>query len=351
MLKETLSTPLIDRNPNLQNFITNIEITCLGRGFGNVQLPIGYFANVIDVRGTGIAISTDGVGSKTLIAAEMNNYSTIGIDCVANCVNDLLCVGATPLSFVDYIAVEKIDTGMLERISQGLQVGAELANISISGGEIAHLPDNIHGFDLSGTAIGRVDLDQVITGKNIVAGDLVIGVKSNGLHSNGYTLARKVFFQDHPYNVESHFAGIHTTLGEELLRPTDIYVKETLEIFQLLGLKAIINITGNGLLNLYRVTAQVGFILDNLFTPPPIFMYIHQLGNIPWSTMYKTFNMGIGFIYIVSPETVAPVLAILNKHGRQATCLGHAVADPQRKIHLMEKQLMSKNGEFIQLRF
>src|SRR5690242_4240938 len=157
-------------------------------GIGAVKLDIGYFANVIDIGGVGLAICTDGVGSKTIIAEMMGRYDTIGIDCVAMNVNDVICVGAQPLSMVDYIAIEKADPEMLGAIAIGLAAGAKQAGISISGGEISQLKEVIRGFDLIGMAVGIVPLDRIITGRDLVAGDVIIGLESSGIHSNGLTL-------------------------------------------------------------------------------------------------------------------------------------------------------------------
>src|ERR1700756_827188 len=164
-------------------------------GLGAVKLDIGYFANVIDIGGIGLAICTDGVGSKSIIAQMTNRYDTIGIDCVAMNVNDAICVGARPVSMVDYIAIEKADPDMLEAIAIGLAEGAKQAGISISGGETAPLKDVVRGFDLVGMAVGIVPLDRIITGRDLAPGDVVIGLESSGIHSNGLTLARHVFFE------------------------------------------------------------------------------------------------------------------------------------------------------------
>src|SRR5215510_5843143 len=195
-------------------------------GIGAVKLDIGYFANVIDIGGIGLAICTDGVGSKSIIAQMMRRYDTIGIDCVAMNVNDVLCVGARPISLVDYIGVEEADADLLGDIAIGLAAGAKQAGISISGGEISPLKDVIRGFDLVGTAIGIVPLDRIITGRNLVAGDVVIGLESSGIHSNGLTLARFVFFKQGGLSVDHIFPELGVPLGEELLRPTLIYVPE-----------------------------------------------------------------------------------------------------------------------------
>ncbi len=186
---------IAEADAGLGNIIARITATWPRSGFGAVQLPIGYFANVIDLGGIGLAISTDGVGSKAMIAEMCRRYDTIGIDCIAMNVNDLICVGARPVSLVDYIAVEKADAAMLDGIAIGLAEGARQSNISITGGEIAQLRDVIRGFDLVGTAVGTVPLDRIIIGRDLVPGDVVIGIASSGIHSNGMTLTRRVFFE------------------------------------------------------------------------------------------------------------------------------------------------------------
>src|SRR6516162_1258479 len=231
----------------LQQIIASIKQTWPAPGSpGAVKLDIGYFANVIDIGGIGLAISTDGVGSKSVIAQMMRRYDTIGIDCVAMNVNDLLCVGARPISLVDYIAVEDSDADMLGGIAIGLSAGAKQAGVSISGGEISPLKDVMRGFDLVGTAIGIVPLDRIITGHDLVAGDIIIGLESSGIHSNGLTLARHVFFKQRKLSIDHVFPELGISLGEELLRPTLIYVPEILDIIKNIPtVKALINITGD----------------------------------------------------------------------------------------------------------
>ncbi|HEU4340834.1 MAG TPA: phosphoribosylformylglycinamidine cyclo-ligase, partial [Candidatus Binatia bacterium] len=269
-------------------------------GLGSVKLDIGYFANVIDIGGVGLAITADGVGTKLLIAQLMQDYKTIGIDCVAMNVNDLLCVGAKPISMVDYIAVQEAKPDLLEDIAIGLCEGAKRANISIPGGEIAQLRDVIkghkegYGFDLAGMAVGIVPLDGIIVGQNIQEGDLVIGIESNGVHSNGLTLARRVFFEQNTFTVDAMFPSLEASLGKELLKPTHIYVKEALDILdQGIPVKALVHITSDGFLNLTRVVAEVGYIIDELPEPPQIFSLIQSYGNITDEQMFTVYNMGI----------------------------------------------------------
>src|SRR5260370_544269 len=219
-------------------------------GVGAVKLDIGYFANVIDIGGVGLAICTDGGGSKSIIAQMMGRYDTIGIDCVAINVNDGLCGGARPLSMVDYARGEENDDEMLRASGIGLTGGAKQGGVSISGGEISPLKDVMRGFDLVGTAVGLVPLDRIITGRDLVPGDIIIGLESSGIHSNGLTLARYVFFRQDKLSVDHVFPELGISLGEELLRPTLIYVPEILEIIDNVpSVKALINITGAGLLN------------------------------------------------------------------------------------------------------
>ena len=336
-----------EADAGLSRIIARVQRTWPPAGLGRVVLPIGYFANVIELDGVGLALCTDGVGSKTIIADMMGKYDTIGIDCVAMNVNDMICVGATPLSLVDYIAVEKTDAAMLDAVAEGLCKGAELAQISISGGETAQLKDVVKHFDLVGMAVGRVDLDKVIDGRAVREGDAIIGVKSSGIHSNGLSLARKAFFAEHRYAIGHKFAELTCTLGEELLRPTDIYVREALEILRAVpGVHALINITGDGLLNLARVAAPVGFTLDALIEPHPIFPLIQRHAKVELSEMYEVFNMGIGFCYVVEQASAARVLSILKQHGRVAQVIGTAVSDPQKIVRIPALSLAGQHKRF-----
>ncbi len=336
-----------EADAGLNRIIARVQGTWPRAGLGRVVLPIGYFANVIELDGVGLALCTDGVGSKTMIADMMGKYDTIGIDCVAMNVNDVICVGAKPLSLVDYIAVERTDAAMLDAIGAGLCAGAEMARISISGGETAQLKDVVNGFDLVGMAVGRVALDQVIDGSRVRAGDVVIGVRSNGVHSNGLSLARKAFFENHRYAIDRRFDELGATIGEELLRPTDIYVPEAMEILeQVRGVKALANITGDGLLNLARVAADVGFEIDRLIEPHPIFALIQRHAEVDDSEMFEVFNMGIGFCYVVDPADAEPTLAILKQHGRVAQRIGYAVADPDKIVRIPARGLAGQHKRF-----
>jgi phosphoribosylformylglycinamidine cyclo-ligase len=248
---------------------------------------------------------------------------------------------------VDYIAVERADAAMLDGIAIGLAEGARQAGISISGGEIAQLRDVVRGFDLVGTAVGMVPLDRIIVGRDVRAGDRVIGLASNGLHSNGFTLARRVLFGEAGLSVDDTVPELGGSLGEELLRPTFIYVPEILELIERVpDIRALIHITGDGLLNLPRVDAEVGFVLDSLPPPPPIFDLIEQRGGISRAEMFEVYNMGIGFCVVLPERDVEAALAILARHNRRAWVIGHAVADPEKSVHLPQHGLIGRGKRF-----
>jgi phosphoribosylformylglycinamidine cyclo-ligase len=318
--------------------------------FGGVELPIGYFANVINIgNGQGLAISTDGVGSKAIIAQMMNRYDTIGIDCIAMNVNDLICVGAEPLSLVDYIAVERVDSEILDAVGIGLAAGAEQAGISIAGGEIAQLEDIVRGFDLAGTAVGMVSLDKIITGCHVEPGDRIIGIQSSGIHSNGLTLARKTFFKrEPPFTLQYEIPETGVALGEELLKPTLIYVREIMEILRTVtDVKALVNITGDGLLNLHRVdNPRVGFYIDEMPESPAIFKLIQQHGQVSTAEMFEVYNMGVGFCIISDETKVGSILSILENHGRKAWVIGKVVEDPTKGIDLPRQGLIGHKKRF-----
>jgi phosphoribosylformylglycinamidine cyclo-ligase len=305
-------------------------------------IDFGYFASVLDLgNGTGLALSTDGVGTKLLVAEMLDRYDTIGIDCVAMNVNDVLCVGAEPLCMLDYIAVQEADPDFLEQIGKGLYEGARQANISIPGGEIAQVRELIkgeregRGFDLAGACVGLVPMDRIIVGQAIQPGDAVLGLRSSGIHSNGLTLAREVFFKKAKLRPDQHVAEFGRTVGEELLEPTRIYVREVLELLRSgLEIKALAHITSDGLLNLARVQAPVGYVLEHLPEPQPVFQLLQRLGGVGDEEMYQVYNMGIGFCLVIAPGEADRALAALGQSGVEAFYLGRAVADAERKVRL-----------------
>jgi phosphoribosylformylglycinamidine cyclo-ligase len=281
------------------------------------------------------------VGTKLLVAEMLDKYDTVGIDCIAMNVNDLLCVGAEPLAMLDYIAVQEADPAMLAAIGKGLYEGARQANISIPGGEIAQVRELIkgvregRGFDLAGACVGIVPLDKIIVGQDIRPGDVVIGLPSSGIHSNGLTLARDVFFSRAKMDPEQHVSELGRSIGEELLEPTRIYVREVLDVLRSgVQVKALAHITSDGLTNLLRVQSVVGYVLDTLPEPPPVFRLLQRLGEVSDEEMFQVYNMGVGFCLVVDPADADRALAILQTHRTEAAVLGRAVADPERRVRL-----------------
>ncbi len=341
-----VDTAAVDRG--LHKIVERIRQTWPEEGrLGAVKLDIGYFSNVIDLGGIGLALCTDGVGSKSIVADMMKKYDTIGIDCVAMNVNDVICVGARPVSMVDYIAVGEADADMLGAIAIGLAEGARQAGISISGGEISPLKDVIRGFDLVGMAIGLVPLDRILTGRDLVPGDVIIGIESSGIHSNGLTLARYAFFKQSRFPIDHVFPELGVPLGEELLRPTLIYVPEILDIIKHVPtVKALVNITGDGLLNLPRVEARVGFEIDELPSPPPIFGLIQHHGAVGAAEMFEVYNMGIGFCVLAAEPDAGTILEILRRHGRRAQAIGRVIEDNDKGVHLRRQGLVGRGKRF-----
>ncbi|NLT67377.1 MAG: phosphoribosylformylglycinamidine cyclo-ligase [Acidobacteria bacterium] len=322
---------------------------------GEVKIPLGYFANVIDGGGgMGIAVSTDGVGTKILVAEMLERYDTVGIDCVAMNVNDVLCVGAEPLALLDYIAVQVPHPDLLEGLARGLYRGAELARITIPGGEIAQIAEMIkgkregYGFDLVATCVGRVPLDRILTGDSMAAGDAIVGLASSGVHSNGLTLARKVFFEQAGWAPDRFVPELGRSIGEELLEPTRIYVREVREMFDAgLKIKALAHITSTGFLNLNRAVAPVGYVLDGLPEPHPVFRLLQQVGSVSDEDMYFTYNMGIGFCIVLAPEDVEAAHAIARKHQADSYTIGYTVADPEKKVYVKSVNLVGVDDRFV----
>ena len=296
--------------------------------FRDVITESGHFAALLRLGDKAIAMSTDGVGSKILVAELMEKYDTVGIDCVAMVVNDILCVGAEPLAMVDYLAVEKPDPDIAAQIGKGLADGAKQAEIAMIGGETASLPEIVNNFDLAGTGIGIIDINDIVTGENIKDRNIVIGISSSGIHSNGLSLARNVFFQDAGLSVDDELPGFpQHTVGEELLRPTKIYVKPIMELLKSdVTVHGLAHITGGGFNNLKRLNQDVGYYIDNLPQPNPIFESMFSLG-VPLEEMYRVFNMGIGMVVIVPEEDSQNTLNIIEKHD-QAHIIGKVTGKP-----------------------
>lgn len=317
--------------------------------FGRIIMGAGHYAALIDIGGgKALALHTDGVGTKVLIAQLMNRYDTIGIDCVAMNVNDLICIGAEPIAMIDYLAMERSDEEMVAEIVKGLVKGAEMAGIAIIGGETAVMPDVIKGavegkgFDLAGLSIGVVDISKVILGNRIQVGDVVIGVKSSGIHSNGLTLARRVLLEHASLEVQSYVDELQCTVGEELLKPTYIYVKPVLEILRRnIEVHGLAHITGGSFTKLMRIAPPgLGFRLNNMPEPHAIFKLIQKLGGISSWEMYRTFNMGVGFCVVAPKHEAENVVRTFELHGFKAHQIGYVMDEPRVEIELKEEKLV-----------
>jgi phosphoribosylformylglycinamidine cyclo-ligase len=296
----------------------------------SLQVPLpGHYASVVrfDER-SGIAFSTDGVGTKLVVAEELGKFDTVGIDCVAMNVNDVICVGAEPLAMVDYVAVDKAGPEVCEEIGIGLARGAELAGIEITGGELAQLGELVRGVDVSGACIGRVELDAIVDGSAVEPGDVVIGLPSTGLHSNGYTLARTAL-AGIPLD-EDPERRLGRSLGEELLAPTEIYVKPIVALLRSeVEVRGLAHITSGGLGNLLRLAADVGYRIDNPLPVPPVFSLIQERSGTSDKEMHDVFNMGCGFCCIVAAEDETAALDLLRPHYPGAKRIGSAVEGPR----------------------
>jgi phosphoribosylformylglycinamidine cyclo-ligase len=323
-------------------------------GAGRPLIPNGFFASVIQLtEDLALALCTDGVGSKVLIAEMLENYDTIGIDCVAMNVNDLLCVGAEPVALVDYIGAEQAEPSVLAAIGKGLHEGARQAGVSIPGGELAQLPEIIRGvrpgagIDLVGTAVGLVRPDRILTGDRIRPGDAVIGLRSSGIHSNGLTLARRALFDRGGLAPRDHVAELGCAVGDELLKPTAIYVRGVLSLLSArVDVRGCAHITSNSFLNLTRWSAAAGYLLDNLPEPPPIFALIQRLGQVPPSEMYYAFNMGIGFCIVVPDGEVERAAGLLREEGYPCQRIGSVVPGPEKCVNLPAQHLAGLDGRF-----
>src|SRR5438094_1251351 len=341
-----------------QDRIVLILTYCVTRTFefqpNTVKLPLGYFANVVDIgNGLGLALSTDGVGTKIIVAQMMNKYDTVGIDCVAMNVNDVLCVGATPLALLDYIAVEVPHDDLMAQLVRGLYKGAELANVTIPGGEIAQVREMIRGvregyaFDLVATAIGTIDVSRILTGRDTKDGDVIVGLRSTGVHSNGLTLARRVFFTDHHWSVDKYLSELGRTIGEERLEPTAIYVKEVVAMLDAnLNIKALAHTTSTGFLNMSRAASDVSYVIDSLPEPHSIFRLIQNFGGITDEEIFFTYNMGIGFCVIVAPEHADSVRRIAHEHGVESHFIGHVAGDGKKEVRVPQYRLLGSDGKF-----
>jgi phosphoribosylformylglycinamidine cyclo-ligase len=307
------------KSSSISALVENLRFKRKGLG-APIDLP-GHFTGLIDFGDYALTLCTDGVGTKLLVADAMRKWDTIGIDCIAMNVNDTICVGSEPIGFVDYIAIDRPDSKVTAEVGKGLERGAEMSNMTIVGGEIAVLPELVKGFDLAGTCLGMVKKDSIITGDQIKPGDSLIGLPSSGIHSNGLTLARKIF-ESNNIGYKEKVKGLGRSVGMELLEPTTIYVRQVLKLIEKFDIKGMANITGGGLRNLIRLKKSIGFEIDDPLKPNPIFDVMQELGNVTDNEMYQTFNMGMGYCIVV-PERQSSDL--VKAAGRGAKVVGNAV--------------------------
>ncbi len=301
-----------------------------GRSRLAIPLP-GHYASVMRIApGLGIALATDSVGSKVIIAEALRRFDTIGIDCIAMNVNDLICVGAEPLALLDYVAVERADPAQLRELAVGLRTGAELAGIEIPGGEVCQLPEVIrghpspYGFDLVGSAFGTVSLERIIDGSACAPGDVLIGLPASGAHSNGLTLARAALLDNGSLTIEDRPGELGgASVGEALLEPTVIYVRAVLALLGSdLPVHGLAHITGGGVLNLLRIGTGVGYEIDAPLPVPPIFSLIAERGSVSPAEMWEVFNMGCGFCVMVPAESADDAVSLLEDHHPGAAVIG-----------------------------
>lgn len=302
-----------------------ISVTHKMLATGKVMSGFGHYAGVVKLGAENIALHADGVGTKVMVAQLMNRFDTIGIDCVAMNVNDIICIGAQPIAFIDYIALRYPNEWLLQEIAKGLVKGAQQSQMAIVGGETAILPDIIDGdtenaFDLAGMVMGSIK-GKTIIGDAIRPGDIILGIESSGLHSNGYSLARKVLLSK--YSVHDNANYLEQTVGEELLMPTRIYVKPVMEILKKkIRVHGLANITGSSFTKLSRLSSKVRYDLDDLPVPSGIFRQIQVDGDISSKEMFRTFNMGIGFCIIVPKASADDVVHVFEKHGILCKSIG-----------------------------
>ena len=326
-----------------------------------VPLP-GGFGGIIEFGDYRLALATDGVGSKLMIANELQRYDGVGIDCVAMNVNDLLCVGAEPIAFVDYIAVPKTDTNTHAILGKSLAEACNRARVTLAGGETATLPGIVTELDLSGTALGWFPKGGAITGAEIQNGDIMIGLPSSGVHSNGYTLVRAIversgnsliekcpFDSNHDNRVIERFEEGDITLGEVLLNPTRIYVNPLIDLIKkcregigpcdISDIKAMAHITGGGLSNLLRLHDDFGWHIDNPLPVLPEFTWLAEKGSVSNREMHRTFNMGMGMTIVISKEKSSAVEKWLNERLPGTRRVGY-VHDKRREVTHADSEIV-----------
>ena len=319
-----------------------------------VDLP-GGFGGLLEFGDNLLALATDGVGSKLLIATALQQWGGVGIDCMAMNVNDLLCVGAEPIAFVDYVAIPKPDPAIHAVLGASLAEACRQARVTLAGGETASLPGIVTELDLSGTALGWLPKSDAITGANLRVGDVLIGLPSSGIHSNGYSLVRKIvevsnssytdiapFSSSHPNREIVRWTTGHPTLGEVLLNPTRIYCDPVVDLLQaarsdatfaIKDIHAICHITGGGLSNLLRLHPALGWNIHSPLPVLPEFEWLQQVGQIAPREMYRTFNMGMGMVLAVDAGIANAVLDWLSARMTGVAVVGHVADNDHRVVH------------------
>ena len=292
--------------------------------FGGLLRLSGQFESPVLVAGT------DGVGTKLKIAFLMDRHDTVGQDLVAMCVNDILCQGAKPLFFLDYLATGKLKAENAALLVKGITDGCKLSGMPLLGGETAEMPGFYANgeYDMAGFAVGVVDEPKIITGQSIQEGDVMIGLASSGIHSNGYSLVRKLLLDTLNLDIHSEIPELGGVLGDVLLTPTRIYVKSIMALLEQVAVKGMVHMTGGGFYeNIPRILPEhcCAEIHLGKWEVPAIFNFMQEKGQINLDEMYSTFNMGIGFICVVSPEEVEKTLEILRANGETATIMGKIV--------------------------
>ncbi len=321
--------------PFVRSTFTNDVLADIG-GFGSL-----YAANFKNMEEPVLVSGTDGVGTKLKIAQMMNKHDTIGIDAVAMCVNDIVTSGAKPLFFLDYISCGKLHEDVLVDVVKGIAEGCMQSECSLVGGETAEHPGimDADDYDIAGFSVGVVDKKKIINGENIVKGDLIIGLPSSGIHSNGYSLVRKIFFEGKKYNPSTRLSDLDDELGNVLLTPTKIYVKSLHSIINAgINIKGIVHITGGGFYeNIPRILPEKTSvkILKNSYTIPPIFKIMEKEGEITEREMYTTFNMGIGMILIISEKSADKIISLLRSNGNNPHLIGEVTDFDNVKVAIL----------------
>lgn len=306
---------------------------------------IGSFGGMFDLASLNykepvLVSGTDGVGTKLKIAFMMDKHDTIGQDAVAMCVNDVLAQGAAPLFFLDYIAVGKNEPAKIEAIVKGVADGCVMSNCALIGGETAEMPDmySEDEYDIAGFTVGAVEKSKLIDGSKVRTGDLLIGLASSGVHSNGFSLVRKIVFKDNQLDLNKQYEGLPDTLGNVLLTPTRIYVKPVLQVLEQVDIHAICHITGGGFdENIPRVLqpGQGIFVQEGSWEMPPIFPFLEKYGKVDHREMFNIFNMGVGMVLVVHPDDADKTISLFQSLGERASVIGRVTDKEGVEIALL----------------